>query len=255
MAVVFDCSSSMAMFRKPYTTTSSVSFAFPPPSAVAGLLSAIIGLENGASENGARADYWSALRGTRIALSILNATRWLRATLNFWDTGEVMNAHTQVKHQFVASPKYRIYVEGGIEEYLDKYLRKGSFFYTPYLGTAYSIAQIDYVGACQPQPVEEDAIQVDSILPWEENGEGEMPTLDIAKTGGVFRELVPFALTPERGLVQSINVVFSVDAAHPIYVKKRGALNVTRCVVGDVEKVIAWFPEWGAGEPSGEKTV
>ena len=48
MAVMFDCSSDMALFRKPYTTTSSVSFAFPPPSAIAGLVSAIIGLDNGA---------------------------------------------------------------------------------------------------------------------------------------------------------------------------------------------------------------
>ena len=38
MAVVFEVSGRMAMFRKPYTTTSSISFAFPPPSAIAGLI-------------------------------------------------------------------------------------------------------------------------------------------------------------------------------------------------------------------------
>ena len=75
MAVIFDCSSSMAMFRKPYTTTSSVSFAFPPPSSVAGLIAAIIGLDNGAWDGGAKAAYWKELAGTRIALSILNPTR------------------------------------------------------------------------------------------------------------------------------------------------------------------------------------
>ena len=74
MAVIFDCSSSMAMFRKPYTTTSSVSFAFPPPSAVAGLIAAIVGIDNGAWDGGAKAAYWNELAGTRIALSILSPT-------------------------------------------------------------------------------------------------------------------------------------------------------------------------------------
>ena len=246
MAVVFDCSSSMAMFRKPYTTTSSVSFAFPPPSAIAGLLSAIIGLGNGASENGARADYWSALRGTRIALSIQNPTRWLRAAVNFWNVKQPQNTpHIQVKHQFVASPRYRIYVEGSIEAQLRERLERGSFVYTPYLGVAYAIAQIDYLGACQPEPVTEKEFPVDSVLPWVEDGiTSDTPELDIIATGGVFSELVPFCLTEERALGESIKVVYSAKAGHPVFVKGRGALNVSRCVGRDMEGIVAWFPEW-----------
>ncbi|MGB4656082.1 MAG: CRISPR-associated protein Cas5, partial [Bacillota bacterium] len=44
---VFEASGPIAMFRKPYTTTSSVSFAFPPPTAIAGMIAAIIGIPNG----------------------------------------------------------------------------------------------------------------------------------------------------------------------------------------------------------------
>lgn len=247
MAVIFDCSSSMAMFRKPYTTTSSVSFAFPPPSAVAGLIAAIVGLDNGAGDGGAKAAYWKGLAGTRIALSILNSTRWLRAAVNFWNVKQPQKTpHIQVKHQFVASPKYRIYVQGGIEERLRGLLEEGSFIYTPYLGTAYSIAQISYVGECEPQTVGDGGLEVHSVLPWEgEEGKG-MPVLDIAATGGVFRELVPFSLTTERALERSINVVYPADVARPVYVKERGALDVTRCVVKDkgAERIVAWFPEW-----------
>ena len=263
MAVVFDCSSSMAMFRKPYTTTSSVSFAFPPPSAVAGLLSAIIGLGNGASEDGARADYWSELGGTQIALSILNPTRWLRAAVNFWNVKQPQNTpHIQVKHQFVASPKYRIYVRRGIEARLKECLERGGFVYTPYLGVAYAVAQIDYLGEFQPEPVTEKEFEVNSVLPWLEDD--ARPELDIMKTGGVFSELVPFYLTEERALGESIKVVYSTKAGHPVdakesqganqkkgprsghpvYVKERGALNVSRCVVRDMAEIVAWFPEW-----------
>lgn len=244
MAVIFDCSSSMAMFRKPYTTTSSVSFAFPPPTAVAGLIAAIVGIDNGANDGGAKAAYWKELAGTRIALSILGPTRWLRAAINFWDTGAPMDQHSQIKHQFVASPKYRVYVRGGVEERLRGRLEKGSFVYTPYLGTAYSVAQISYVGECEPKTVEDGGLEVHSVLPWEgKEGKG-MPVLDIAATGGVFRELVPFSMTVERALERSINVVWSADAPGAVHVKERGSLDVTRCAVGGDDKIVAWFPEW-----------
>lgn len=244
MAVIFDCSSSMAMFRKPYTTTSSVSFAFPPPSAVAGLISAIIGIDNGASQNAARANYWDSkeLQGTRIALSIVEPIRWLRGAVNFWNVKQPQKTpHIQVKHQFVASPKYRIFVEGGVEARLRKHLKERSFVYTPYLGVAYAIAQIDYLETCSPQPVEEGEVMIDSLLPW---GNGEGIKIDIGKTGGVFSEIVPFRMSKERGLTESIKVVYPAKAGHPVHVKERGALNVSRCVVPNFDGVVAWFPEW-----------
>jgi len=46
-AVVFDVWSDYAHFRKPYTTTSSLTFTLPPPTAIAGLVGAIMGVESG----------------------------------------------------------------------------------------------------------------------------------------------------------------------------------------------------------------
>lgn len=247
MAVIFDCSSSMAMFRKPYTTTSSVSFAFPPPSAVAGLISAIVGLDNGAVQNGARAEYWDAkeLKGTCIALSVLAPTRWLRAAMNFWNAKEPQkHPHIQIQHQFVASPKYRIFVEGGIEDRLRRHLENGSFVYTPFLGVAYAIAKVDYCGHCVSQPVEGKRIVIDSLLPWEDDKGIQLDIEQLSQTGGVFSELVPFRMTKERGLVESIKVVYPAKAGCSIHVRERGVLNVSRCVVPNFDGVVAWFPEW-----------
>lgn len=50
MALVFDITSEYAMFRKFYTTTSSISYPFPPPTAIGGLIAAIIGEENEADK-------------------------------------------------------------------------------------------------------------------------------------------------------------------------------------------------------------
>ena len=241
MAVMFDCSSDMALFRKPYTTTSSVSFAFPPPSAIAGLVSAIVGLDNGASEDASHADYWEELVGTRVAVALLRQTRWMRAAVNFWNVKNPQTTpHIQVKHQFVASPRYRVYVAGGVEARLRGHLERRSFIYTPCLGVAYALAQIDYIGACDPQPMGEGEVRVDTVVPWE----GEGMELNLAESGGVFSERVPFRLTTERALAESIKVVYSADVKRPLCVRKRGELHVTRCAARGVEDVVAWFPEW-----------
>ena len=240
MAVMFDCSSDMALFRKPYTTTSSVSFAFPPPSAIAGLVSAIVGLDNGASGNASHADYWKELAGTRVAVALLRQTRWLRAAVNFWNVKNPQTTpHIQVKHQFVASPRYRVYVSGGIEDRLKHYLEEGRFVYTPYLGVAYALAQIDYIGACDPQPMGEGEVRVDTVVPWA----GEGMELNLAESGGIFSERVPFRLTTERALAESVKVVYSADVNRPLCVRKRGELHVTRCAARGVEDIVAWFPE------------
>lgn len=241
MAVMFDCSSDMALFRKPYTTTSSVSFAFPPPSAIAGLVSAIVGLDNGASGNASHADYWRGLTGTRVAVALLRQTRWLRAAINFWNVKNPQKIpHIQVKHQFVASPRYRVYVSGGIEARLREHLERGTFIYTPCLGVAYAIAQIDYIGFCDPQPIEDEEVRVNTVIPWADEG----MELNLAESGGVFSERVPFRLTTERALAESVKVVYAADAARPLCLRRRGGLDVTRCAARGVEDVVAWFPEW-----------
>ena len=71
MAVVFEVSGQMAMFRKPYTTTSSISFAFPPPTAIAGLISGIADI-NGSDEDSCNARYREALIGTKVSVPTYN---------------------------------------------------------------------------------------------------------------------------------------------------------------------------------------
>ena len=72
------------------------------------------------------ANFWDEVQGTKIALSILNPISWFTGTLNFWNVKEPQKSpHIRVKHQFLRNPKYRIYVQGGIEERLRQYLERG----------------------------------------------------------------------------------------------------------------------------------
>lgn len=238
MAIVFDIAGPIAMFRRPYTTTSSVSFPLPPPTAIAGLLAGIIGLNNGSHEEAYAARYWGKMECTRVALSLLNPVSWYTATVNFWNVkGPQKNPHIRVKHQFVKRPRYRIYVDGGVEEELRRHLEAGTFVYTPCLGTAYALAEIQYQGTFVCCTVKEKNIRLSSVLP-------QLPEqsfhVDITASKGIFREKLPFRLTSNRTLCESITTFYSASPEEKICLTAWEGLDVTYC--GD--ECIAWFPTW-----------
>jgi len=236
MAVVFEVSGRMAMFRKPYTTTSSISFAFPPPSAIAGLICAIVGIDHGSDKAAFTASFWSDIKGTRAALALRGPISWLRQAINFTNVKAPKNSpHIQVKHQFVSRPCYRIYVSGGLEDRLRSFLERGCFKYTPFLGVAYALADIKYIGSYQELAVKDDPVQIDTVVPWDRSME-----LDVLGTGGVYKELVPFRMDKKRQLLESSTVLYPMSPEHRINLKKRGSADVSRC--GD--DVVAWFPAW-----------
>ena len=237
MAVAFDINAPIAMFRRPYTTTSSVSFPIPP-TAVAGLLGAIIGLPNESDEKAFYAKYWDEMKGTKIALSIINPISWFSTTINFWNLKEPQKSpHIRVKHQFVRQPKYRIYVHGGVEERLRQHLENGTFVYTPFLGTAYAIADIDYLGQFPLQPVEEKEISLASVLPLLEE---QTVKIDIIASRTVFRDTLPFSLSNERSLIKTINTIYTSSAKEKIHLTSWEGLDVTAYK----DENIAWFPAW-----------
>lgn len=238
MAVAFEITAPIAMFRRPYTTTSSVSFSMPPPTAVAGLLGAIIGLNNGSYEAAYSAKYWNEMKGTQIALSIINPISWYSTTINFWNLKEPQKSpHIRVKHQFIRQPRYRIYVHGGLEDRLRYHLEKGTFIYTPCLGTAYAIADIEYLGHFSLKPVNEKKIALISVMPLPEN---ENIKIDISATKSVFRDTLPFCLSVERQLQKTINTVYTPSAKDKLYLTAWEGLDVTAYR----NEYIAWFPAW-----------
>ncbi|MGI6707389.1 MAG: type I-B CRISPR-associated protein Cas5b [Clostridia bacterium] len=238
MAVAFEITAPIAMFRRPYTTTSSVSFSVPPPTAIAGLVGAITGLNNGSHEASYSAKYWDEMMGTQIALSIINPISWYSTTINFWNLKEPQKSpHIRVKHQFIRQPRYRIYVHGGLEDRLRYHLEKGTFIYTPCLGTAYAIADIEYLGYFPFQPVTEKKIALISIMPLPEN---ENIKIDISATKSIFRDTLPFCLSTERQLLKTINTVYTPSVEEKLYLTSWEGLDVTAYR----DEYIAWFPAW-----------
>lgn len=235
MATVFEASAAIAMFRRPYTTTSSVSYPLPTPTAVAGLIAAITGISNGSDEQGYLAKYWEVLQNTRIAIGLLEKLKWHSETINFWNVkNPAQSPHIQVKHQFISRPRYRFYVHGGIEEDLRKHLVQRTFVYTPYLGVAYAVADIQYCGHYPWEPVLAP-IDVSTIVPSLDGLQ-----INVLNSGGAFRERVPYRLQKDRSLIETMPVLYQTNPDKKLRIIRQGELDVTRC--GD--DIVAWFPKW-----------
>lgn len=138
----FDVSSTLAQFRKSYTTTSALTYSIPPPSSLRGLVGAIIGLQYGEMQK--------KLESARFGVQVLREIKKSRIMTNLINTkvdiaplGIAGPPRIQVRFEYVYEPLYRIYFSSPNSEIMnslkDMLVQHKSHF-TPYLGTAYCIA-------------------------------------------------------------------------------------------------------------------
>jgi len=243
MATVFEIRGQLGMYRKPYTTTSSASFPIPTPTALGGLIAAVIGLDNGAGQNGCHANYWPELSGTRIAIQRLNQPAWFSAVINFWNTKNPQKSpHIQIKHQFIKDPHFRIFVEGGVESKLREMLEQGSFVYTPTLGAAYALAQITYRGSFTFEsaliPTGQANVPICSAVPLPEDD--TKASIDYLQSKGLMKDIFPFRLDTERAVKQTIALLYPSQPVGRIFLDVWKGLDVCQ-YEGDH---IAWLPAW-----------
>jgi CRISPR-associated protein Cas5h len=151
--LIFDLEGTFAHFRKFYTNSSSLSYAFPPRTVITGLLAGILGYE--------RDTYYDIFssENCNIGLSIKKPIRKLIQTVNYIRTKDVKEltgsgGHTQIPIEFVLPQvgenilKYRIYFLHKKDEILNNLkekLKKGNVEYPPYLGLTECPAKVSLV--------------------------------------------------------------------------------------------------------------
>ena len=175
MVLVFDVYADLAMFRENL---------IPPPPWFPFLPAAnssgwpYRGYCRAGSRRGAgawRADYWRHFSGSRIALSLKKPPSWMTTTVNlikYKSPSGDMREHIQAKHQLLKKPIYRIYFNGGeLYPELKKRLMRNEFVFTPYLGAAWALAEIDFCGEFAAEEiVEVESGGVDTVVPMLEGG-------------------------------------------------------------------------------------
>ncbi len=176
--LVFDWKGFMAHFRQFDANSSALSYSFPPPTVVCGMLAGVLGIE--------KDEYYERFnrRNLQIAVQIVTPPRKLVQTLNYIFaksandlnmSGE--NLHTQIPAELLVAPAfpqaplhYRIFLktaEAALAKEIEEALQQSKFRYLPYLGSAPFTSWIEWLGTpetIEPVASTEPAI-VDTIVP------------------------------------------------------------------------------------------
>ncbi|MDS4042470.1 MAG: type I-B CRISPR-associated protein Cas5b [Candidatus Competibacter sp.] len=170
--LVFDVAGEYGQFKKPYSPMSPVSYPFPPPTAVLGMLGAIAGYD--------KTEYHERLgwRTARIGIAPQAPVRVFRTAINLLQTKDGVdsyfrpragqNTHTQVPFEFLREPRFRLYVAGLKEDAMNRLaeqLASGRTAYTVSLGLASCLADVGWVGEWPAQPTEGAEWTCASVVP------------------------------------------------------------------------------------------
>jgi CRISPR-associated protein Cas5h len=165
--LVFDVWGDYAHFRKNYTTSSPLTYSFPPRTALSGLIGAIAGLDKN--------EYFRHFLkvNSKIGCKILKPVKKVRIGENLIDTKSAVKMHliknrTQIRFEFVKDPKYRVYFCHSNKQFYKEIrdlLSNHQSVYTPCLGLSQLICNYHFLGEFGLKRSAEDLHQIDSVVP------------------------------------------------------------------------------------------
>lgn len=228
--LVFDIWGDFAHFRRFYTTSSPLTFSFPPRTAVAGMIAAIIGLD--------KEEYlkYFTKDKAKIAVEILKPVKKTRISYNLIDTktaklmSKIQN-RTQVTFEVLKDCKYRIYFYHTDVSVYDKakgFIKEHKCFYTPCLGLSEYIANFEFIGEIDFKEEENDElIEIDSIIPFKE----ENFSVDFEDGKEYFKDTVPNEMNEDREVTEYLKVLYernskSVKCSIPSFYKGEGGEKI-----------------------------
>lgn len=170
--LIFDVWGDYAHFHKYFTTTSPLSFPFPPRTVLCGLIAAIIGIH--------RDEYLSFFKksAANIALKIINPVKKMIVSKNLINTaGDTFillkkrghEPRTQIRFELMKDVKYRIYFNHSdvkIQQKCKNFLIAHKSFYTPYLGLSEYLSNFSYVAEKKTESkTAGEFVEITSIIP------------------------------------------------------------------------------------------
>ena len=180
--VVFRCRGRYGHFRKPYSNVSSLSYPFPPRTAIAGLLGAILGIRKEGVAETFNND------NVRIAVEVDAGVKTITHVTNFRQDGSgdvnysikrpksdwkpkppknvpARNVSTQIPMELLRDPSYLIYVNlnSGMDE-LTSRIKTGRYVYTPCMGLSEFLVEVEYVSVGVAEPLEPGEFDVSTVV-------------------------------------------------------------------------------------------
>lgn len=208
-----------AHFKKYYTTTSPLTFEFPPPPTVIGIISAIIGLDKNEYLK-----YFQNPNEYKVAIKLDSPVIKVRWTVNLIDTKHHfwrIKNRTQIRTEFLKNPLYTVYFwhnDNEIYQSLKHHLKNHSSVYSISLGLSELLANFEYLGeeSYTSRRIENDEfIQIDSVVP-----SNYLPDKGVDYEVGkeIFQVNFPIFMNPERVIEKRAEIIFERNA-NPIKCK------------------------------------
>mgnify|MGYP000613174524 CR=1 FL=1 len=214
-AIVFEITGKYGLFKKPYSPLSPVSFPVPPPTAIFGMVGAIAGF--------GKDEYLEHINDgeVQVGIRLRNSIRRYRAGLNLLVTKGSKyfrpvkkNPRTQIPAEFLVDPKYRIYFahsNSEIIETLEQQLKADETVYTPCLGIAQCIADVNYIGSFPIEKMKHrnGTLCLDCVIPLSRT---RTPSVHYKPGAKLFRFRLPAMMAPDRTVTHYEDVVVNENA-------------------------------------------
>ncbi|GGE27262.1 type I-B CRISPR-associated protein Cas5b [Psychroflexus planctonicus] len=213
-AIIFDIYGEFGHFRKFNTTTSPLTFSLPTPSAVFGMLGAILGIEREDSQNTVNEDenhlrkVFSA-ENAYIAIRPISRIKKVNMAFNLLITSSSPNTfynikpsgRSQIEFELLKNPRFRIYLCWNhlLRNNLIERLEDKNFYFNPYLGLAQMTANIDYIGEKKLNKIiKEDYVDFCSAINLSEIDSDNPIDIDYMKSRVFQLETFPLEMNVDR---------------------------------------------------------
>jgi len=206
--LVFRLWGDYAHFKKFYTTTSPLTFEFPPPPTLFGIISAIIGLDK--TEY---LDHFQNPDDFKLAVRITKPIKKVRWTENLIDTKHHfwrIKNRTQIRTEFLKGPSYHIYFwhnDASIYNRLKEQLHNHRSVYSVCLGLSELLANFEYIEESGVGSVHSDQdIDLLTVLP--ESYLSDDHSIHFEGNREIFKVNYPILMQSNRIVTKREDIIF-----------------------------------------------
>lgn len=234
--LVFDIWGDYGHFRKFYTTTSPLTFSFPPPPTIAGILGAIYGAD--------KDEYLKIFSHDKchLALRIVSVVKKVRMGINlintkgnYWQPVKKKNhePRTQIRTEFLKDPCFRIYVsyvDGKLFDRLEQNIKEHKSIYSVSLGLSELLADFRFKGIFDADQITDgqlaELFTPISAINLQKN------EIEIEANKKYFKEKMPIRMNPDRVVEIYDDMIYEPDgktikAQVKTYYKLENGENIT----------------------------
>jgi len=234
--LVFDIWGDYGHFRKFFTTTSPLTFSFPPPSTIAGILGAIYGAN--------KDEYLKVFSPDRCktALKIVSPVKKVRMGINlintkgnYWQPVKKKShePRTQIRTEFLKDPCFRIYVshvDGKLFDMLEQNIKEHKSIYSVSLGLSELLADFRFKGIFDADQISDgqlaELFTPISAINLQKN------EIEIEANKKYFKEKMPIRMNPDRVVEIYDDMIYEPDgktikAQVKTYYKLENGENIT----------------------------